>query len=199
MAILIDPPSWPGHQTVWSHLVSDSSVDELHAFALGLGLPRRRFDADHYDVPASQYEAAIAAGAEPVSGRELLGRLHRAGLRVPKRKGEWLVDSRPLDPAESDAPLQEMLTSPFDMHTRLEPGGRVHVLDLQAATLTVVDRPVGVPAGFVRLRTVGSRDIVVTDLLYDVTPPGARLADPAALTAHPLWPLVARLISRRPV
>ncbi|MGO2004190.1 DUF4031 domain-containing protein, partial [Arthrobacter rhombi] len=33
MAILIDPPLWPAHGTVFSHLVSDVSVEELHAFA----------------------------------------------------------------------------------------------------------------------------------------------------------------------
>ena len=38
MAILIDPPAWPAHGTLWSHLVSDSDYDELHAFAALLGL-----------------------------------------------------------------------------------------------------------------------------------------------------------------
>ena len=30
MTVLIDTPLWPKHGTVWSHLVSDSSIDELH-------------------------------------------------------------------------------------------------------------------------------------------------------------------------
>ncbi|MEU0459181.1 DUF4031 domain-containing protein, partial [Streptomyces sp. NPDC006129] len=29
----MDPPTWPGHGRMWSHLVSDVSYDELHAFA----------------------------------------------------------------------------------------------------------------------------------------------------------------------
>ena len=49
--ILVDPPTWPGWGRVWSHLVSDSSLEELHAFAEGLGIPRKLFDEDHYDVP----------------------------------------------------------------------------------------------------------------------------------------------------
>lgn len=82
MAILIDPPLWPAHGTVWSHLVSDASHAELHVFARGLGVPRRGFDLDHYDVPAHLHAPAIAAGAEPVPTRVLLVRLRAAGLRV---------------------------------------------------------------------------------------------------------------------
>lgn len=82
MAILIDPPLWPAHGTMWSHLVSDASHAELHVFARGLGVPRRGFDLDHYDVPAHLHAPAIAAGAEPVTTRVLLVRLRAAGLRV---------------------------------------------------------------------------------------------------------------------
>jgi hypothetical protein len=85
MAILIDPPNWPGHGRMWSHLVSDVSLDELHAFARRLDIPPRGFERDHYDVPERLYQSALAAGAEPVSSRELLARLTAAGLRRPKR------------------------------------------------------------------------------------------------------------------
>jgi hypothetical protein len=82
--ILVDLPRWPAHGRLWSHLVSDTSLDELHAFASALGVPPRGFDRDHYDIPAERYEAAIAAGARPVSSREIVTALHRAGLRRPK-------------------------------------------------------------------------------------------------------------------
>ncbi|KZM35113.1 DUF4031 domain-containing protein [Oerskovia enterophila] len=86
MALLIDPPTWPAHGTLWSHLVSDSSLDELHAFAERLGLGRRAFDLDHYDVPADRHADCVAAGAHEVSGRELIVRLRASGLRVPARE-----------------------------------------------------------------------------------------------------------------
>ena len=86
MTVLIDPPRWPAHDTLWSHLVSDSSLGELHAFAGANGIPRRGFDLDHYDVPASRYDALVAAGAEPVDGHELVRRLIRSGLRVTARE-----------------------------------------------------------------------------------------------------------------
>jgi hypothetical protein len=82
--ILIDPPSVPSRGRLWSHLASDTSYDELHAFARRLGVPERGFDGDHYDVPAEAHDAAVAAGAVPVRSRELVARLVRAELRVRK-------------------------------------------------------------------------------------------------------------------
>jgi len=79
--ILIDPPNAAGHGRLWSHLASDSSYEELHAFARELGIPARGFDRDHYDVPAEWYERVVALGAVPVSSRELVRRLRAAGLR----------------------------------------------------------------------------------------------------------------------
>lgn len=86
MTVLIDPPRWPAHGRLWSHLVSDASLDELHAFARAAGVPERSFDADHYDVPADRHDALVKAGAVPVEARELLARLQAAGLRVRRRR-----------------------------------------------------------------------------------------------------------------
>lgn len=80
--MLLDPPLWPNHGTLWSHLVSDISLDELHEFARAAGIPERGFDLDHYDVPAARYDELVALGAEPVSSRELVRRLRASGLRV---------------------------------------------------------------------------------------------------------------------
>lgn len=84
--LLIDPPVWPGHGRLWSHLVSDSSIEELHEFAAALGIPRRGFERDHYDLPEHLYDRAVSAGAVPVSSRELVRRLHEAGLRRRKAR-----------------------------------------------------------------------------------------------------------------
>ena len=86
MTVVIDPPNAPGHGRLWSHLASDTSYDELHAFARTVGIPERGFDRDHYDVPAEWYEQMLAAGAEPVTSRELVRRLHAAGLRRRKQR-----------------------------------------------------------------------------------------------------------------
>ncbi|MCX4584492.1 DUF4031 domain-containing protein [Streptomyces sp. NBC_01481] len=85
MTLYIDPPTWPGHGRMWSHLVSDVSHEELHAFAASIGCPARAFERDHYDVPSHRYGDAVAAGAVEVSSREVVELLTKAGLR--RRKG----------------------------------------------------------------------------------------------------------------
>ena len=85
MTVLIDQPRWPAHGMLWSHLVSDSSLTELHDFAGRMGIPRRGFDLDHYDVPETRYDEMVSAGAEPVSIRQLVERLRESGLRVSQR------------------------------------------------------------------------------------------------------------------
>jgi hypothetical protein len=88
VAILVDQAMWPWRGKRWAHLVSDASYAELHAFADRLGLPRRAFQGDHYDVPADYRLRAIELGAEPVDARVLVRRLREAGLRrSPRRAG----------------------------------------------------------------------------------------------------------------
>lgn len=64
--------------------MSDVSLVELHAFAAAHGVPRRGFERDHYDVPDNSYGRLVAAGALPVSSRELVRRLSDSGLRRRK-------------------------------------------------------------------------------------------------------------------
>ena len=66
--LLIDPPSWPGHGPrsmgrFWSHLVSDASVAELHAFAELLGVPPARLR------PGPLRRAGGHGRSGPVAGR----------------------------------------------------------------------------------------------------------------------------------
>ncbi|MGZ8743619.1 MAG: DUF4031 domain-containing protein [Nocardioides sp.] len=112
MTLLIDPPNSPGHGRMWSHLASDESFDELHRFAADLGIPPRGFDRDHYDIPAERYDDVVAAGATPVTSRELISRLKAAGLR--RRKAEALA---PKPPGRSLIRAE-----------RLRPGSRVAVV-----------------------------------------------------------------------
>ena len=83
--ILIDEPMWPGHGRIWGHVVSDTSLQELHAFAERAGFPSRGFDLDHYDYPVERQAELIELGATLVSGHELVRRLIASGLRVKAR------------------------------------------------------------------------------------------------------------------
>lgn len=100
MAILIDPARWPAHGTVFSHLVSDESLEELHAFARATGVSPNAFDGDHYDVPVSMYDSLVSAGAQEVSGSELVKRLVKSGLRISA--------------AERSSKLEKILHQRFD-------------------------------------------------------------------------------------
>lgn len=80
--ILLDAARWWFRDRRWCHLVSDTSLDELHEFATANGIPRRGFQGDHYDVPEEYRAGLIAAGAVEVESRELVRRLRAAGLRL---------------------------------------------------------------------------------------------------------------------
>lgn len=85
MTVLVDEPLWPAHGRLWAHLVSDVSLEELHAFARASEVPARAFDLDHYDVPEEMIPRLIADGAQHVPGKELVRRLIASGLRVRGR------------------------------------------------------------------------------------------------------------------
>jgi hypothetical protein len=84
VVILVDDAVWPFRGERWAHLVSDSSYEELHAFVSGLGIPRRAFQGDHYDIPERLRPVALAQGATAVSSRELVRRIRAAGLRLER-------------------------------------------------------------------------------------------------------------------
>jgi 8-oxo-dGTP pyrophosphatase MutT (NUDIX family) len=118
VAILIDPPLWPHRDRRWSHIVSDDSLDELHVFAQGLGIPRRGFHGDHYDLPEEYYEDALAAGAVPVSSRELLVRLRASGLRLPPARRRAVLDEAEAVFRFDDA-LRDRLANNLARHERV--------------------------------------------------------------------------------
>jgi hypothetical protein len=82
VAVLVDEPRWWWRGRRWCHLVSDTSLAELHEFAALLDIPRRAFQGDHYDIPEDERATVVAAGATEVSSRELVRRLRAAGLRL---------------------------------------------------------------------------------------------------------------------
>ncbi|MEA2253905.1 MAG: hypothetical protein QOI62_672 [Solirubrobacteraceae bacterium] len=83
MTVLVDPlreyPDAGLPWTLWCHLVSDAGFDELHAFAVRLGIPPRRFQGDHYDLHPELRARAVQFGAAEVGTGELL--LRMAGPR----------------------------------------------------------------------------------------------------------------------
>jgi hypothetical protein len=94
VAVLVDPlrdyPDAGLPWTHWCHMVSDGSYHELHTFAQRLGIPRRRFQGDHYDLHPMLRARAVEHGAEEVGTGELLARMagprgDRARARLMRR------------------------------------------------------------------------------------------------------------------
>ena len=131
MAIYLDPPLWPAHDTHFSHLISDSSLEELHSFASAAGIPERAFDGDHYDVPERRFDDLVAAGAIPVEGRTLVRKLIASGLRIPARQRSKSLKIPLLHRWESvmpghDALFLDLLDRWGEEHRRYH--GRTHLL-----------------------------------------------------------------------
>ena len=91
-------------------MVSNYSFEELHLFAEELGVPRKGFQGDHYDIPDEYRTRAIAMGATAVPSRELLQRLKAAGLRfTPSQRRAWGSTLRPDLPAAVEDVVMRML------------------------------------------------------------------------------------------
>jgi peptide-methionine (R)-S-oxide reductase len=118
MAVYVDNAvfRWRGRR--WAHLLADD-LDELHAFAARLGIPRRAFQdkrsGAHYDVDAALREVALRLGAIPVS------RLHdrermRAIIGNARRQWSGAASAQPASPSPPlDLRLPENTMPTFDL------------------------------------------------------------------------------------
>ncbi|WP_426997162.1 DUF4031 domain-containing protein [Pseudarthrobacter sp. N5] len=147
MAIYLDPPLWPAHATHFSHLISDTSLEELHAFAASAKIQERGFDGDHYDVPERRYDSLVAAGAIPVEARILVRKLIASGLRIPARARNKSLKVPLLNRWERvmpghDALFLDLLDRWGEEHRKYH--GRTHLLAVLEA-LDLLTEPAGPP------------------------------------------------------
>ncbi len=70
MTVYIDDMLAPYRGMRMSHMVADSEA-ELHQMADAVGVARRWYQGDHYDVCQSKRERALALGAVSVTYRQL--------------------------------------------------------------------------------------------------------------------------------
>ncbi len=216
--ILIDPPAWPAHGRLWSHLASDTSLAELHDFATRAGLSRRAFEGDHYDVPAERHDSLVAAGAVPTSARVLLAAIVAAGLRRPRRRGEEVIRSRQVGdyyPGAGPCRVDVIVSGLAVPAQASRPGWWI---DVRGGLIRAEEGPAGwrlpplsaadgdgQPVGYVRVRLLGSPGPDYRGPMPWVFHPARRpartmpgswielrdLAD--TMAHHDVWPLIARL------
>ena len=125
MSILVDDLTYyaekPFGSFYWCHMMSDDTtsagLDDLHAFARKVGLPRRYFQDHpahpHYDLYPSKRELAIRYGAEPVSSEELIRRcslvVRRAHDLTGSPRGDEAAPTGTASRDEAQRPSQLLL------------------------------------------------------------------------------------------
>lgn len=143
MSIYIDPPTWPAHGTVFSHLISDASLAELHEFAAAAGISERAFDRDHYDVPAHLYDELVRAGAVELSGAQLTRTLIASGLRIPLKERPEKIRPRLLRAWEAafaprlNTPRLKHVEAPTELRDQLT----AQVMELGESLLQAWEQP----------------------------------------------------------
>jgi hypothetical protein len=88
VTVYVDEALWEARGRMWCHLTADT-VDELHRFAAGLGIPRRAFQSrpgrpwvDHYDLPEVYRDRAVELGAVPLTFREAVVQMRERRRRM---------------------------------------------------------------------------------------------------------------------
>lgn len=70
MTVYVDDMRARLREMIMCHMIADSE-DELHAMAESIGMERRRYQRDHYDIPLPMKLLALAGGAREISQRQL--------------------------------------------------------------------------------------------------------------------------------
>lgn len=86
-----EPSHRPGRKYVMCHMIADTDA-ELHAMADKIGVARRWYQGDHYDIAKSKRALAVKAGAREITMRQLacMAQLRRRGL--PMGEPETAID-----------------------------------------------------------------------------------------------------------
>jgi hypothetical protein len=105
MAVYVDNAIFPWRGRRWAHLMADE-LDELHAFAARLGIPRYKFQdkrsGAHYDIDEAMRTTALRLGAVAVSRTEDRARM-RAIIANARRQWSGHAAQRHAADAISDA------------------------------------------------------------------------------------------------
>lgn len=70
MTVYVDDMRARFGRLIMCHMIADTE-DELHAMAARVGVARRWYQGDHYDICLSKRALAVAAGAVEVTQRQL--------------------------------------------------------------------------------------------------------------------------------
>jgi hypothetical protein len=81
MSVYVDDMRAPFRRMVMCHMLADSS-EELHAMARAIGVARRWFQGDHYDICLTKRAHAVRLGAKEITLRQAV-QIRRANRGKP--------------------------------------------------------------------------------------------------------------------
>jgi hypothetical protein len=95
VAVYVDNFSAPYRRMSMSHMIADSE-QELHAMADRIGVQRRWYQGDHYDISKGKRELAIQYGAVQITVKQAAGMRRRRQVEghcgKPEDAWEWLKE-----------------------------------------------------------------------------------------------------------
>lgn len=85
MTVYVDDMQAPFRRMIMCHMIADTP-EELHAMADRIGVARRWFQGDHYDIAMIKRRLAVAAGAQQITWRQagMMMSVVRLGWPMPK-------------------------------------------------------------------------------------------------------------------
>jgi hypothetical protein len=85
MTVYVDDMQAPFRNMVMCHMIADTDV-ELHAMADRIGVARRWYQGNHYDIAQSKRRLAVAAGAVEIAWRQcgLMTAVVKMGFPMPQ-------------------------------------------------------------------------------------------------------------------
>ena len=103
MTVYVDNMRAKFGRLILCHMIGDTEA-ELHAMADRIGVARKWYQGDHYDIALSKRSTAIAAGACPITWRQAsfmsLARQRDPNVKLlPPAQAEALVRGRLVSPS----------------------------------------------------------------------------------------------------
>lgn len=85
MTVYVDDMQAPFRNMVMSHMIADTEA-ELHAMADRIGITRKWYQHNHYDIAQSKRRLAVIAGAVEISWRQcgLMTAVVKMGFPMPR-------------------------------------------------------------------------------------------------------------------
>jgi hypothetical protein len=95
MTVYVDDMNQRYGRMIMCHMIADTE-EELHQMADRIGVSRRWYQGDHYDISLGMKAKAFRCGAKPITWREcslmtvLRRRDPKAKLLTPEQGREWV-------------------------------------------------------------------------------------------------------------